>query len=120
MRNMVIREVVQMMEQLQPQNVERNDEWSRTVPEPKVRSHVCLGTTRRVSHLTLTATLQETCKPTQQERLADSCPRKQGSGKKEHSQTQKAPGKNCPVLSAPIRIWVIVWVRDIFEASTCT
>ena len=35
-RNMVIREVVQMMEQLQPQNVERNDEWSRTVPEPKV------------------------------------------------------------------------------------
>ena len=35
-RNMVIREVVQMMEQLQPQNVERNDEWSHTVPEPKV------------------------------------------------------------------------------------
>ena len=25
-----------MMEQLQPQNVERNDEWSHTVPEPKV------------------------------------------------------------------------------------
>ena len=34
-RNMVIREVVQMMEQLQSKNVECNDEWSRTVPEPK-------------------------------------------------------------------------------------
>ncbi len=44
-----------------------------------------------------------------------SCPRKQGSGKKEHSQTQKAPGKNCPVLSAPIRIWVTVWVRGHFR-----
>ena len=35
-RNMVICEVVQLMEQLQLENVECNDEWSRTVPEPKV------------------------------------------------------------------------------------
>ena len=34
--NMVIREVVQMMEQLQSEKVECNDEWSQTVPEPKV------------------------------------------------------------------------------------
>ena len=35
-RNMVIHEVVQMMEQLQSEKVECNDEWSQTVPEPKV------------------------------------------------------------------------------------
>ena len=35
-RNMVIREVVQVMEQLQSEKVECNDEWSQTVPEPKV------------------------------------------------------------------------------------
>ena len=34
--NMVIREVVQMMEQLQSEKVECNNEWSQTVPEPKV------------------------------------------------------------------------------------
>ena len=35
-RNMVIRKVVQVMEQLQSEKVECNDEWSQTVPEPKV------------------------------------------------------------------------------------
>ena len=67
------------------------------------RSHVCLGTTRRVSHLTLTATLQETCKPTQQERLADSCQHKLESDKKNPLKRRKHRAKTVrcfPLLSA--------------------
>ena len=66
-------------------------------------SHVCLVTTRRVSHLTLTATRQEICKQTRREKSADSCQHRQESDKKNTLKRRKHRAKTVrcfPLLSA--------------------